>query len=46
MFGTTGATERHVDARIPGTTMGIEMIEFHDIDRRAVRPRLQDPGRS
>ena len=44
MFGTTGATERHVDARIPGTTMGVEMIEFHDIDRNAVRPRLQDPG--
>ena len=44
MFGTPGATERHVDARIPGTTMGIEMIEFHDTERRAVRPRLQDPG--
>ena len=27
MFGTTGATERHVDARIPGSSMGIEMIE-------------------
>ena len=44
MFGTTGSTERHVDARIPGTSMGIEMIEFHDIDRSAARPRLQDPG--
>lgn len=44
MFGTTGSTERHVDARIPGTSMGIEMIEFHDIDRKAARPRLQDPG--
>jgi catechol 2,3-dioxygenase-like lactoylglutathione lyase family enzyme len=44
MFGTTGATERHADARIPGTPMGIEMIEFKDIDRRGVRPRLQDPG--
>jgi catechol 2,3-dioxygenase-like lactoylglutathione lyase family enzyme len=44
MFGTTGATERHVDARIPGTSMGIEMIEFKDIDRRGVRPRVQDPG--
>ena len=44
MFGTTGATERHVDARIPGTSMGIEMIEFHDVDRRGTRPRLQDPG--
>ena len=44
MFGTTGATERHVDARIPGTSMGIEMIEFHDVDRRGARPRVQDPG--
>jgi predicted enzyme related to lactoylglutathione lyase len=44
MFGTTGSTERHVDARIPGTSMGIEMIEFHDIGRTAARPRLQDPG--
>ncbi|HEV8395815.1 MAG TPA: alpha/beta hydrolase domain-containing protein [Vicinamibacterales bacterium] len=44
MLGTTGATERHVDARIPGTSMGIEMIEFHDVDRKAARPRLQDPG--
>ena len=44
MFGTIGSTERHVDARIPGTPMGIEMIEFHDIDRTAARPRLQDPG--
>src|SRR5690349_9096443 len=44
MFGTTGSTERHVDARIPGTSMGIEMNEFHDIDRKAARPRLQDPG--
>jgi hypothetical protein len=39
-----GATERHVDARIPGTSMGIEMIEFHDVDRRGARPRVQDPG--
>ena len=44
MFGTTGANERHTDARIPGTSMGIEMIEFHDIERRAVRPRFQDAG--
>jgi len=44
MFGTTGSNERHTDARIPGTSMGIEMIEFHDSDRRAVRPRFQDPG--
>jgi catechol 2,3-dioxygenase-like lactoylglutathione lyase family enzyme len=44
MFGTTGANERHTDARIPGTSMGIEMIEYHDIERRAVHPRFQDPG--
>jgi catechol 2,3-dioxygenase-like lactoylglutathione lyase family enzyme len=44
MFGTTGATERHTDARIPGTSMGIEMIEFRDLDRRVAKPRIQDPG--
>ena len=44
MFGTTGALERHTDARIPGTPMGIEMIEFRDLDRRAAKPRMQDPG--
>src|SRR6185369_17023408 len=44
MFSTTGATERHVDARMPGTSMGIEMIEFHGIERRGVRPQVQDPG--
>jgi catechol 2,3-dioxygenase-like lactoylglutathione lyase family enzyme len=44
MFGTTGSTERHTDARIPGTSMAIEMIEFRDLDRRAARPRIQDPG--
>ena len=45
MFGTTGFSERHTDARIPGTSMGIEMIEYHDgIGRTPVRPRHQDPG--
>jgi hypothetical protein len=44
MLGTTGAKERHVSARIPGINMGVEPIEFQDIDRRPVRPRVQDPG--
>lgn len=44
MLGTTGAKERHSDARIPGSTMGVEMIEFGEIDRKPVHARVQDPG--
>lgn len=44
MLGTTGAKERHSDARIPGSTMGVEMIEFGEIDRKTVHARVQDPG--
>src|SRR5262249_47358579 len=34
MLGTTGAKERHSQARIPGSTMSVEMIEFGEIDRK------------
>ena len=30
--------------RIPGTTMNVEIVDFTDIDRKPVQPRLQDPG--
>jgi catechol 2,3-dioxygenase-like lactoylglutathione lyase family enzyme len=43
MLGTNGANERHVNARIPGG-FTLEPIEFAAIDRRPVRPRIQDPG--
>lgn len=44
MFGMPSAQLRFVAPRIPGTTMGIEMVELKDIDRKPVRPRPQDPG--
>jgi hypothetical protein len=30
--------------RIPGSTLTVEIVEFKDIDRKPVQPRLQDPG--
>lgn len=44
MFGMPGAQMRYVTARIPGATVGVEMVEVKGLDRKAVRPRPQDPG--
>jgi catechol 2,3-dioxygenase-like lactoylglutathione lyase family enzyme len=44
MFGMPNAQLRFVAPRIPGTAMGVEMVELKDIDRKPVRPRPQDPG--
>jgi predicted enzyme related to lactoylglutathione lyase len=44
MFGMPGAQLRYVTARIPGATVGVEMVEVKGLDRKAVRPRPQDPG--
>ena len=43
MLGTNGASERHVNARVPGG-FTLEPIEFAGIDTRPARPRIQDPG--
>jgi catechol 2,3-dioxygenase-like lactoylglutathione lyase family enzyme len=43
MLGTNGANERHVNARVPGG-FSLEPIEFDAIERRPVRPKIQDPG--
>ena len=32
------------DTPIPGTTVSMTFIEFKDIDRRPLNPRVQDPG--
>src|SRR5436190_5372314 len=42
-LGTPTAQTRVGTVRIPGTTMNVEIIDFKDIDRRPVQPRLQDP---
>src|SRR4030095_14051168 len=43
-LGVPGAQLRFSSVRIPGSTMRVEIVEFKDIDRKATRPRLQDPG--
>ena len=44
MFGMPGAQLRFVTARIPGATVGVEMVEVRGLDKKAVHPRPQDPG--
>ncbi len=46
MFGMPGAQLRFVTARIPGATVGVEMVEVRNLDKKAARPRPQDPGSS
>jgi catechol 2,3-dioxygenase-like lactoylglutathione lyase family enzyme len=44
MGNTPGAQSRPAILRIPGSKLGIELIDYKDIDRKAVHPRFQDPG--
>ena len=39
-----GAQYRFVSLKIPGSALGVEAVEYKDIDRKPVAPRLQDPG--
>ncbi len=41
---TPGAQSRIATLRVPGSQLGVELIEYKDIDRQPVRPRFQDPG--
>ncbi len=43
-LGTPTAQVRVGTARIPGTAMNVEIVDFKDIERKPVQPRLQDPG--
>ena len=43
-LGTPTAQVRVGTVRIPGTMMNVEIVDFKDIDRKPVHPRLQDPG--
>jgi catechol 2,3-dioxygenase-like lactoylglutathione lyase family enzyme len=44
-FGhTEGGQSRVVVLRVPGLAMGIELIEYKDIDRKAQAPHFVDPG--
>jgi catechol 2,3-dioxygenase-like lactoylglutathione lyase family enzyme len=44
LHGLPKARLRYIAARIPGVRCGIELVEFGQVDRKPVRPRLQDPG--
>jgi catechol 2,3-dioxygenase-like lactoylglutathione lyase family enzyme len=39
-----GAQTRYVVLKVPGSTLGVELIEYSGIDRQPVQPRFQDPG--
>ena len=41
---TPGAQSRMMALRVPGSDIGIELIEYKDIDRKAQSPRFVDPG--
>ncbi len=41
---TIGARSRVAVLKIPGSVMGLELIEYKDIDRKPANPRFQDPG--
>lgn len=41
---TAGAQSRYVQLRVPGSAIGVEIIEYKDIDRKPAHPRFQDPG--
>lgn len=43
-LGVPTAQARFSSVRIPGSTLTVEIVEFKDIDRKPVRPRLSDPG--
>ena len=44
MFGMPLAQLRFVTARIPGANVGVEIVEVWGLERKAARPRPQDPG--
>lgn len=41
---TLGAQSRMMQLRVPGSDMGVELIEYKDIERRVQSPRFVDPG--
>jgi catechol 2,3-dioxygenase-like lactoylglutathione lyase family enzyme len=41
---TPGAQSRFIALRVPGSDMGVELIEYKDIERRIQTPKFSDPG--
>jgi len=46
LYNAVGAQYRVLSALVPESPMRAELVEFKDVDRKAVRPRVQDPGAS
>lgn len=44
MGNTPGAQSRIAVLKAPGTALGVELIEYKDIERKPANPRFQDPG--
>ena len=44
MGNTPGAQSRFAMLRVPGSQLGVEVIEYKDIDRKPADPGFQDPG--
>jgi catechol 2,3-dioxygenase-like lactoylglutathione lyase family enzyme len=42
--GTPGGQSRYVALRVPGLALGVELIQYKDIERQAQRPHFVDPG--
>src|SRR5204863_2133816 len=43
-LGVPGAQVRVGNVRIPNSTLRVEIVDFKDLERKPVQPRLQDPG--
>lgn len=41
---TEGGQSRYVALQVPGSALGVELIEYKDIERTAQRPHFVDPG--
>jgi catechol 2,3-dioxygenase-like lactoylglutathione lyase family enzyme len=41
---TVGGQSRMTQLKVPGSAIGVEIIEYKDIDRKPAHPRFQDPG--
>ena len=41
---TLGGQSRYVALKVPGSAMGVELIEYKDIERKPQHPRFYDPG--
>jgi predicted enzyme related to lactoylglutathione lyase len=44
-LGNTIGAQSHIAVmKIPGSALGVELIDYKDIDRKPAHPRFQDPG--